>query len=104
MQNLRPDTFQSRIAAAGGLLLDVRTPAEVAIAALPGARCIPLDELARRLTELDRDAPISIYCHHGVRSAFAGDLLERNGFTDVAHLIGGIDAWSRSIDPTVPRY
>jgi rhodanese-related sulfurtransferase len=104
MQNLAPDAFRALIARPGTVLLDVRTPEEIEIAALPGAVCIPLAELASRLAELDRSASIAVLCHHGVRSEMAGRVLERNGFTEVAHLIGGIDAWSQAIDPRVPRY
>lgn len=104
MQNLAPDAFQALIARPGTTLLDVRTAEEIALAALPGAVCIPLGELAARVGELDPAAPVAVFCHHGVRSEMAGRILERNGFAEVAHLVGGIDAWSRSIDPTVPRY
>lgn len=104
MQNLAPDAFQALIARPGIVLLDVRTAEEIAIAALPGAVCIPLGELAARLGELNPSTPVAVFCHHGVRSEMAGRILERNGFTEVAHLVGGIDAWSRSLDPTVPRY
>ncbi len=86
------------------LLLDVREQGEAAIAALPGSVLIPLRQLASRLGELDAGARTVVYCHHGVRSAHALDLLQRSGFRRVRHLEGGIDAWSRDIDPTVPRY
>lgn len=85
-------------------LLDVRTPEELLLASLPGAYNIPLQELPARVAELNPEASIAVLCHHGVRSAMAGRLLERNGFAKVAHLIGGIDAWSLAIDPEVPRY
>lgn len=104
MQNLAPAAFQALIATPGTLLLDVRTPEEIALAALPGAINIPLAELGQRVIELNPSAPIAVLCHHGVRSEMAGRFLERNGFADVSHLIGGIDAWSQTIDATVPRY
>jgi len=104
MQNLAPDAFRALIAQPGTVLLDVRMPEEIAIAALPGALCIPLADLAGRLGEIPPGVPVAILCHHGVRSEMAGRILERNGRTGVAHLIGGIDAWSQAIDPTVPRY
>lgn len=86
------------------VLLDVREPDEFAIAALPGARLIPLGDLPARLDELDRDAPVIVYCHHGVRSERALGMLTTAGFRDARHLTGGIDAWSRKVDPGVPRY
>lgn len=104
MQNLSPEEFKTKLAVGNVYLLDVRTPEELQIASLAGANNIPLHELPARLGELNPDASIAVLCHHGVRSEMAGRLLERNGFTNVAHLIGGIDAWSQFIDPEVPRY
>jgi molybdopterin/thiamine biosynthesis adenylyltransferase/rhodanese-related sulfurtransferase len=86
------------------LLLDVREPYEVAITALPEAVNIPLGELDARIGELDRDRPLVVYCHLGVRSATALARLEAAGFAHARHLAGGIDAWSRSVDPALPRY
>lgn len=104
MQNLAPAAFKALIKRPGTVLLDVRLREEIEIAALPGAVCIPLGELPGRVGELNRSAAIAVLCHHGVRSEMAGRILERNGFVDVAHLIGGIDAWSQVIDPGLPRY
>lgn len=104
MRNLAPEELKTLLAAGNTLLLDVRTPEELEIASLPGALNIPLNELPARLSELNPAAPIVVLCHHGVRSEMAGRLLERNGFADVSHLSGGIDAWSQDIDPQVPRY
>ena len=86
------------------LLLDVRERPEASFASLPDAVLIPLGELPDRLDELDRDASIVVYCHHGVRSARALDLLDKAGFTRARHLTGGIDAWSVKVDPELPRY
>ena len=103
MQNLTPQEFKERMTQ-GVAVLDVRTPEEVEIAALSGAINIPMNELPTRLGELNPQAPIAVLCHHGMRSEMASRFLERNGFADVAHLVGGIDAWSVSIDTSVPRY
>lgn len=103
MRHLPPTEFKALVDG-GATLLDVRLPEELAVAALPGALHIPLGELPQRLGELDRDAPIAVLCHHGVRSERAARWLEQNGFGDVSHLVGGIDAWSVEIDPRVPRY
>jgi rhodanese-related sulfurtransferase len=84
-------------------LLDVRDPWEYKLARLPGAVLIPLGELADRLQELDPARPLAAYCHHGMRSLQALRFLQGAGFTDLAHLSGGIEAYSR-LDPTVPRY
>lgn len=87
-------------------LLDVRQPEEHALAALPGARLIPLGELPERLDELaDWQAnEIVVYCHHGIRSLHAISLLRQSGFQNLANLSGGIDRWSLEIDPSIPRY
>lgn len=83
--------------------LDVRQPWEFQLVSLPGAILIPLGELADRLGELAPDRPVAAYCHHGSRSLFALRILQGAGFQDIAHLAGGIDAYSR-MDPSVPRY
>jgi rhodanese-related sulfurtransferase len=88
------------------VLVDVRQPEEYAICHLPNSILLPLGELSLRTDELDypKDAVIVVYCHHGVRSLTGTHLLQRSGFTNVASLAGGIDAWSVYIDPAVPRY
>ncbi len=92
------------------VLLDVREVPEASFVSLPGSVLIPLGSLPERLDELagltpqGRDASIVVYCHHGVRSARALDLLEKAGFTRARHLTGGIDAWSVQVDPEVARY
>jgi adenylyltransferase/sulfurtransferase len=89
-------------------LLDVREPWEVQVAHLPGAVVVPLGaldaELDQGIAGLDPSAPVVVLCHHGVRSAAALEMLQAHGFTAARHLEGGIDAWSRSVDPSVPRY
>jgi adenylyltransferase/sulfurtransferase len=87
-------------------LLDVRQPDEHAYAALPGSTLIPLGELPQRAGEVapPPGALVVVYCHHGVRSLTGAVLLDRAGVGPVASLAGGIDAWSRLIDPSVPRY
>ncbi len=104
MRNLSPEELKSLLDRGQVQLLDVRQPEELEIAHIAGALHIPLGELSGRLGELDPARAIVALCHHGVRSEMAGRVLERNGFAHVAHLSGGIDAWSQEIDPTVPRY
>ena len=104
MRDIQPAQLKTLLDAGQVTLLDVRTPEEVALASLPGSVHIPMAEISSRLSELDPAAPIVVLCHHGVRSEMAGRLLERNGFTAVSHLAGGIDAWSQQIDGAVPRY
>jgi adenylyltransferase/sulfurtransferase len=89
---------------ASPLLLDVRESWEADIATIPGATLIPLGELGDRAGELDPAASVVVYCHLGVRSQYAARALAGAGFAHVRNLAGGIDAWSREVDPTVVRY
>ena len=90
------------------LLLDVREPWEVQLAAIriPGASMLnlPMGQIPQRLGELDPAQPILCICHHGMRSAQVVAFLERSGYDSVYNLAGGIDAWSTKVDPGVPRY
>ena len=85
-------------------VIDVREPAEHEIARIDSAALIPLAQLESRRHELTTDTPIVVMCHSGVRSAYAAELLRAAGYNNVLNLEGGIDAWSREIDPSVPRY
>jgi rhodanese-related sulfurtransferase len=105
---LTPTEFCERWPAAAGTpevtLLDVREHVELELAAVSGARHIPMREVPARLAELDRDAPLVVMCHSGGRSRRVAEYLSSNGFQKVFNLRGGIDAWSTEIDPQVPRY
>jgi monothiol glutaredoxin len=84
-------------------LLDVRTPEERAMAAIPGAVLLNEQEAAR-IESMPRDTQLVLYCHHGGRSQQAAEQFISLGFSQVFNVIGGIDAWSQEIDPDVPRY
>lgn len=84
-------------------LVDVRTPEEWEIASIRGARLLDRD-LEKELAALDRATPLVFQCHHGVRSLQAAEQYVRKGFRYVYNLQGGIDGWSASVDPSVPRY
>ncbi len=86
------------------LLLDVREEWEFAIAAISGSQLVPLGELPARLREIPSQRAIVTICHHGMRSLAARDLLLRAGFPHVTSLAGGVDAWARLVDQTMPRY
>ena len=86
------------------VLLDVREPAEIEVACLPGSVKIPLGELPTRISELDPSAETIIHCKAGGRSAKALQLLLDSGFTKACHVQGGINAWSKEIDSSVPLY
>jgi monothiol glutaredoxin len=85
------------------VLFDVRPDAERARASIAQAR--KLDAAGQEeLFASKKDAAIALHCHHGVRSRAAAEQLLREGFTNVYNLEGGIEAWSREVDPSVPRY
>ncbi len=86
------------------LLLDVREPDEIATASISWATVIPMGEIPDRIGELPADKPIAVLCHAGGRSARVTAYLNQNGLTNAVNVAGGIDAWSTSIDPAVPRY
>jgi rhodanese-related sulfurtransferase len=85
-------------------LVDVRESWEYDIAQIAGSKLIPLGELGERLTEVPREGMIVVQCHSGVRSEQGARLLQEAGFANVYNLEGGIEAWSRDVDPTMPRY
>jgi monothiol glutaredoxin len=97
------DLEQRLQAAPRPLLIDVRTPEERAIASIEGARAFD-EALMRELESGAKDRPIVVHCHHGGRSQRAAEQLVAEGFRDVYNLVGGIDAWSLEVDPSVPRY
>jgi rhodanese-related sulfurtransferase len=86
------------------VLLDVREPEEIAIAPFPGALHVPIGDIPARLGELDPDAEWVVVCHHCIRSAQVAMYLARMDFERVSNLSGGIDAWSLTADPSIPRY
>ena len=86
------------------LVLDVREPWEGAICALPNSLNIPLSTLPSRVSDIPDDRRIVALCHHGMRSLNATRWLRERGFDNVVNLQGGIDAWSRQIDPGLPTY
>ncbi|TKC91732.1 sulfurtransferase [Trinickia terrae] len=86
------------------VLLDVREPWEIETAKIAGSVTIPMRDIPARSEELDDDAQIVCICHHGARSANVAMFLESRGFTRMFNLQGGIDAWSKLVDPSVPTY
>jgi rhodanese-related sulfurtransferase len=86
------------------VLLDVREPYEIAAAALSDSVVIPMREIPARLNELPQNTPIAVLCHHGGRSERVAQFLAAHGFRDVSNVDGGIDAYARQIDRSIPRY
>lgn len=101
--------LQARTAAGSRpVVLDVREPWELQTASVKPAGfslvAIPMNLVPVRLGELDPDQPVACLCHHGGRSQQVAMYLAQRGFSEVANVAGGIDAWSREVDPGVPRY
>lgn len=85
-------------------LLDIREPWEAELVSIPGSTLIPMGQIPDVVTQLDSDAETVVYCHHGVRSSNVLQFLVANGFTNVRHLTGGVDAYAAQVDPTLSRY
>ncbi|QOJ01960.1 MAG: hypothetical protein HRU70_15325 [Phycisphaeraceae bacterium] len=87
------------------LLIDVRTEEEWRVSRVPGSVHIPLDELGMRAPGLDVGGAerVAVICHHGRRSLHGAVVLREAGIEAVS-VAGGIEAWSREVDPSVPRY
>ena len=104
MREVTPTAVRGRLDAGADLvLLDVREADEVAHCRIAGAVHIPMGDVPARLSELDPDRDLVVYCHHGVRSAAVANFLRQQGFKAV-NLEGGVDQWARAIDPTMRRY
>jgi rhodanese-related sulfurtransferase len=86
------------------LLLDVREPWEFQTCRLASAQSMPMRSVPARYMELDREADIVVVCHHGARSFQVGLFLEQQGFTNIINLYGGVAAWARDVDPSMPTY
>lgn len=87
----------------GVRFIDVRTPGERERAAIPGTTLLDPKSMAE-LTKLPKDTPLVFHCHHGQRSQQAAMHFLELGFRTVYNVVGGIDAWSHDVDPSIPRY
>lgn len=86
------------------LILDVRNPEEITICRIAGSTVIPLPELPSRLTELNKGTPMVVHCKSGVRSKKAISILQEAGFNGLQNLQGGILAWIKEVDSSLPSY
>ena len=88
------------------VLVDCREDSERETACIAGSLHLPMSRWAEVVSELDKHTGrrLVVHCHHGVRSLRVTQWLRENGFPDAQSMAGGIDAWSQSIDPTVPQY
>lgn len=103
---LAPQELKALLGSENALfLLDVREPWETSAAGFPGAHTMPMGDVPSRAhRELDPDGRIIVICHHGIRSLNVANWLRNQGFEQAQSLRGGIDAWSREVDPAVTRY
>jgi rhodanese-related sulfurtransferase len=86
------------------VLLDVREPWEFQTCHIEGAVPMPMNSVPARIDELEEDVPVVCICHHGGRSMQVAAFLERNGFTQVTNLTGGVHAWALQVDGSMPTY
>jgi rhodanese-related sulfurtransferase len=86
------------------VLLDVREPWEFQTCSIAGSRLLPMGEVAARKDELDAQAETVVICHHGGRSMQVALFLQNNGFARLHNLAGGVDAWARTVDTSMPVY
>jgi rhodanese-related sulfurtransferase len=109
-EQVRPSELNDWLKTQDGapLVLDVREDWELQTASVQAdgfeLRTIPMGDVPARLAELPQDRPLAVLCHHGGRSQRVVTFLEQQGYTRVANIAGGIDAWSQERDPGVPRY
>lgn len=102
-----PQEASRQVNAGEAAIIDVREPEEYAIAHLDGARLIPMQTIPaelQRLEALADESTLLVLCHHGVRSLQVTSWLRERGIENAFSVAGGIDLWSRELDPTVPRY
>ena len=104
-RDLNPAEFVAAQAAGESWqLIDVREQWEYDLAHVEPSLLIPMSELHTRVQELEREQPVAVICHSGIRSAQVAAWLRHLGFRRVANISGGIDAWSLTVDGSIPRY
>jgi len=86
------------------VLLDVREDSELAICRIEGALHIPMGQIPERYEALPKDAPLIVFCHHGMRSLNVVQFLEAKGYDNAINMSGGIHAWANEVEPQMARY
>lgn len=88
------------------VFIDCREADEYEACRIPGAMLLPMSETRERIDELSEhtDKLIVVHCHHGGRSLRVAGFLRQNGYPNARSMAGGIDEWSQTIDPSIPRY
>jgi rhodanese-related sulfurtransferase len=102
------DWIDSQAPNGATVVLDVREAWEIQTACVKAQGFelvkIPMHTIPPRIAEFDRDQPIAVLCHHGGRSMQVAAYLVQQGFSHVANIAGGINAWSSQVDASVPTY
>ena len=107
MQQIRPQQLAAWLSDDSRrkpVLLDVREDWEFALCKLPGALHMPMHLVPLRSNELNPDDEIVLICHLGMRSMQVAMFLERQGFSSLINLTGGVAGWADEVDPNLPRY
>jgi rhodanese-related sulfurtransferase len=107
MTQITPQLLQQWLADTGRkppVLLDVREPWEYQTCRIDGSTLAPMNTIPARVRELDPDTETVVICHHGARSFQVALFLERNGFSNLYNLQGGVNAWADQVEPAMPRY
>ena len=107
MTQITPRSLRQWLADAGRkppVLLDVREPWEYRTCRIEGSTLAPMNTIPERAQQLDPETETVVICHHGMRSLQVALFLERNGFSKLYNLQGGVNAWADQVEPAMPRY
>lgn len=105
MEQITPPSLKARLDGGDDIqLVDVREDWEFEICSITGSRHIPMQDIPATLDSLDKQHPVAVICHHGMRSQQVAIFLESNGFNQVINLVGGIDNWAALVEPEMARY
>ena len=107
MTQITPKLLQQWLADSGRkppVLLDVREPWEYRTCRIEGSTLTPMNTIPARVRELDSNSETVVICHHGTRSFQVAVFLERNGFSNLYNLQGGVNAWADQVEPAMPKY
>tara|TARA_B110000977_G_scaffold166212_1_gene213943 strand:+ start:338 stop:655 length:318 start_codon:yes stop_codon:yes gene_type:complete len=104
IDDLTPKEFQNYLTVHSTVLIDVREKWELDLCMIEGAKHFPMSAITESFIALNSSDNIALYCHYGMRSMQVANFLTSKGFTSLVNLQGGIDAWSKDINPSVERY
>ena len=104
IQDLSPADFKTKLDDSKTILIDVREDWEYDLCRIKGSQLMPMSTIEQTYRQLDKDAQLALYCHHGVRSLRVIHFLQSQGYENLINLKGGIDAWSSEVDSSVAKY